>query len=223
MGSYLGTIFALPDSLFAGAVPASAAPASALADAALPAVPSTAAAHQPAVVKRAAALLTAADAEPPVTDAADAAKTATDAAAAGHTDGSPQQHQNSIQPVADAGEPGITCRACDVGAPGPMKPPQSNGEHEHAHPAQRLVTQTDVCRRKGSLQHGQRALVTVYEVQQQLCDGDGESPDSKHGSLPVLRLAQFRIAVMQGLAGGPASRLRRSSDSILRPTGTGST
>jgi hypothetical protein len=115
MGSYLGTIFALPDSLFAGAVPASAALASALSEAATPAVPDTAAAHLPAAVTPAANPMTAADAEPSVSDAGRAATTAAGAAAAGHTDASPRQHQTGVQPVADAGEPGITCRACDVG------------------------------------------------------------------------------------------------------------
>ena len=118
MGSYLGTIFALPDSLFAGAVPAAAAAASVLSQAALPVVPDTAAAQPPAAAAPPASLRAEADAETSVSDAERAATPAVSAAAAGDAGGSTQQQrqQNGAQPATDAGEPVITCRACDVGA-----------------------------------------------------------------------------------------------------------
>ena len=102
MGSYLGTVFALPDSLFAGAVPAASAAAAALTEAALPAAPDSAAAHPLAAI-----------AKPAQQDAAHSAP-AQATAEARDSEGAAQPDDARPPPEADQAE--ITCRACDIGA-----------------------------------------------------------------------------------------------------------
>jgi len=106
MGSYLGTVFALPDSLFAGAVPAAAAAAAALSEAALPAAEAGSAAARPPV-----ATAEPAEPEPDDNDAAEAVT----AAGRGGEDATTVQ-EDDARPLQEAGQPGITCRACEVGA-----------------------------------------------------------------------------------------------------------
>ena len=105
MGSYLGTIFALPDSLFAGAVPAAAASAAALSTAALPAAADSAAAHPPA-----------ATAEPVEQEYEDRGTVEAIAEAGRGSEDAAQVQHDDARPAPEVGQTGITCRACDVGA-----------------------------------------------------------------------------------------------------------
>ena len=105
MGSYLGTIFALPDSLFAGAVPAASAAAAALSEAALPAAADSAAAHPQA-----------ATVEPAEPEAADTDTAEVVPAAGDGSEGAAGAKPDDARPQLEVGQPGITCRACDVGA-----------------------------------------------------------------------------------------------------------
>ena len=104
MGSYLGTIFALPDSLFARAVPAATASAAALSEAAVPPAADSAAAD-----------LSADASQPSQQDASNGGTVDASEAIVRDDAVARQQQPDDAQPLPEASQPGVTCRACDIG------------------------------------------------------------------------------------------------------------